>query len=54
MELSLLVAGDFCPRDRMIPLLGQKKLLTQDVTSLIKDSDILSGLYNKSKEKPND
>lgn len=40
MELSLLVAGDFCPRDRMVPLLGGGKLISPEIRDIIKHSDI--------------
>lgn len=40
MKLSLLVAGDFCPRDRMIPLLGEGKLISPKIKNITKQNDI--------------
>ncbi len=40
MELSVLIAGDFCPRERIIPLLGQNCILSHSIAKEIKNNDI--------------
>lgn len=40
MDLSVLIAGDFCPRERTIPLLGQNRILSPEIAKEIKCSDI--------------
>lgn len=40
MDLSVLIAGDFCPRERTIPLFGQNCILSPEIAKEIKCSDI--------------
>lgn len=40
MAISVLIVGDFCPRDRVLSLLGKKQIIDPEVSSIIKNSDI--------------
>lgn len=39
MGLSILIAGDYCPKGRVVPLLGKNCILSGELSAIIKDCD---------------
>lgn len=39
METSIIIAGDYCAKGRVLQLLGQKKIISEELSAIIKNND---------------
>jgi len=39
METSIIIAGDYCAKGRVLPLLGQNKIISEELSVIIKNND---------------